>query len=356
MALAYHPSEFYTPPSTRYQGSKRRIIPWLHRNLSPLRFETVLDGFGGTGSVSYLLKAMGKKVTFNDIMQANLQSGIALIENSSDTLSADDIKFLMHRNGFEYRDFIEKTFDNYYFLKTENQWLDTVCRNIEMLSEIYEGSELRFKRAVAYHCLFQACLSKRPFNLFHRRNLNLRTAQVHRTFGNKNTWEKDFSSLFKMFHVELETKIFSNGKENRAVCKDIFSVANDYDLVYLDPPYIEGRNRKNQYSQNYHFLEGLAQYDKWGSLIDWSSVLRATIDAPTRWRDGEEEKNFDRVFKKFKDSMIVLSYGSPGMPPLSILKVLLSQYKRNVVLRRHSYNYALRKSKNRLYEILLIGT
>ena len=51
-------------PSTRYQGSKRRILPWLCKNIKDLEFDTVLDGFGGTGSVSYLFKLMGKQVTF----------------------------------------------------------------------------------------------------------------------------------------------------------------------------------------------------------------------------------------------------------------------------------------------------
>lgn len=65
-------------PSTRYQGSKRRILRWLYDNLNNLEFESVLDGFGGTGSVSYLFKLMQKKVTFNDVLLANYQSGIAL--------------------------------------------------------------------------------------------------------------------------------------------------------------------------------------------------------------------------------------------------------------------------------------
>ena len=100
-------------PTTRYQGSKRSILPWIYENLKSLPFETVLDGFGGTGSVSYLFKLMNKKVTFNDILPSNRMTGIALIENNSVTLDEDDLEFITHRNGFKYPNFIENTFKGY---------------------------------------------------------------------------------------------------------------------------------------------------------------------------------------------------------------------------------------------------
>jgi adenine-specific DNA methylase len=55
-------------PSTRYQGSKRKITPWIWAQLQELDFSSALDIFGGTASVSYLLKKMGKQVTYNDYL------------------------------------------------------------------------------------------------------------------------------------------------------------------------------------------------------------------------------------------------------------------------------------------------
>jgi hypothetical protein len=43
-------------PSTRYQGSKNKITDWIWEEIKDLNFQTVLDAFGGTGSVSHLLK------------------------------------------------------------------------------------------------------------------------------------------------------------------------------------------------------------------------------------------------------------------------------------------------------------
>ena len=53
-------------PPTRYQGSKRKLLGWIWEHVRDLPFGTALDAFGGTGSVSYLFKQNGKRVTYND--------------------------------------------------------------------------------------------------------------------------------------------------------------------------------------------------------------------------------------------------------------------------------------------------
>ncbi len=74
-------------PSTRYQGSKRKILPWIHSAIKELKFETALDAFGGSSSVSYLLKKMKKSVTYNDKLHFNYIIGKAIIENSNTILT-----------------------------------------------------------------------------------------------------------------------------------------------------------------------------------------------------------------------------------------------------------------------------
>lgn len=55
-------------PSTRYQGSKAKLMPWMWEHLKRLDFTTALDAFGGSGVVSYWLKRQGKQVTYNDYL------------------------------------------------------------------------------------------------------------------------------------------------------------------------------------------------------------------------------------------------------------------------------------------------
>lgn len=345
-------------PSTRYQGSKRSILPWLYENLKDLNFETVLDGFGGTASVSYLFKLMGKSVTFNDVLLSNYQTGVAVIENDFVQLEQPDIDFLVHNNGFKYPCFIEQTFKDIYYTEPENEWLDVVSFNIKMLSEKYSDHTLIQKRALAYHALFQACLCKRPFNLFHRKNLYLRTTDVKRSFGNKSTWEADFPSLFTRFACEVSNKVFSNGKNNKAIRKDIMEIENkDFDLVYLDPPYTRpDENHPKDYLSLYHFLEGLANYDNWAFRIDWTKPNRCFIKQKTKWEENSLEESFIRVFEKFSDSLIVISYGHPGTPSIDRIVQLLRRFKSEASVITKEYAYRLNRRNNRqMYEVLIVG-
>ncbi|MBA7524867.1 hypothetical protein ES705_17012 [subsurface metagenome] len=345
-------------PTTRYQGSKRSILPWIYKHLRRIKFKSVLDGFGGTASVSYLFKLMGKKVIFNDILQSNYLTGVALIENNSIKLDKTDIDFLLNENGFKYKKSIENTFKDIYYLDHENQFLDIIVVNIKMLTEKYQGQILRRKQALAYYLLFQACLCKRPFNLFHRKNLSLRTARVKRSFGNKKTWDTSFKKLFIKFNDEISRKIFSNKLKNRALCKDILKIENtDFDLVYLDPPYARRDEKKpKDYRSLYHFLEGLVDYDNWVNKIDWNTKNRCLIKGRNLWDINSIEKNFDILFKKFKNSIIVVSYGEPGNPSIARIEGILQQYKSKVKIVRKEYKYRLNsKNGHGLYEVLIIG-
>ena len=69
-------------PSTRYQGSKYKIIKWIDYYTKDLKFNSVLDAFGGTGCVGYMFKKNGKQVFYNDSLKFNYYIGLAIIENS----------------------------------------------------------------------------------------------------------------------------------------------------------------------------------------------------------------------------------------------------------------------------------
>lgn len=345
-------------PTTRYQGSKRRLLPWLYKNIKNLEFDTVLDGFGGTGSVSYLFKLMGKQVTFNDILLSNYQTGIAFIENDSVKLTQSDIEFLLHENGFEYPSFIQDTFKDIYYFDFENQWLDMVVFNIKKISRIYTREVLCKKQALAYHALFQACLSKRPFNLFHRKNLYFRKANIDRSFGNKRTWDTDFSTLFVKFAQEASSKVFLNEMKNKAICQDIMKMkCKNFDLIYLDPPYTRPNDKQQKdYYSLYHFLEGLVDYENWVHRIDWSKKNRGLIKKQTEWEKNSLLNNFKIIFKEFQDSIIVISYGNPGNPSIKKIKDILSRFKSKVSIFKKEYSYKLnRKNGKDMYEVLIIG-
>src|SRR5690606_25532811 len=108
--------------------------------------------------------------------------------------------------GIIYPDFIQRTFKDIYFTDEENAWLDRVVWNLNhLLTSPY-------KQALARFALFQACIIKRPYNLFHRANLYMRTAKVQRSFGNKTTWDTPFEIHFRNFINEANRAVFDNGQ------------------------------------------------------------------------------------------------------------------------------------------------
>jgi len=338
-------------PSTRYQGSKAKLVGWIMEQLAGLHFQTCLDAFGGTGAVAYALKQAGKSVTYNDLLHFNHEIGKALIENSRVQLAEADINAICQiQASRHYPDFIQRTFKDIYFTDAENHWLDCAITHIQQLPHPHQ-------KALAFFALAQACIVKRPYNLFHRKNLYIRFAKVERSFGNKTSWDKPFDVWFWVFAQEANAAVFDNGQVNRALCGDALAVAGDYDLVYLDPPYISGRGVGLDYRDFYHFLEGLTCYAEWHHHLDWRSKHHRLKREPNPWHDKHKIiEAFDALFARFQKSVLVVSYRSDGIPSETELIALLKRYKSKVqVARYENYQYALSKNTTSA-EILLIGT
>jgi len=135
--------ERFKYPSTRYSGSKRRLLDWIWEHVKDLKFDTVLDLFGGTGSVSLMFKRYGKRVFYNDLLKFNQLIGMAIIENKNIFVSDSDIeKILNFDNKRDYPDFIQKNFKDIFFLDHENEWLDKVTTNILSLKNRYKKALL----------------------------------------------------------------------------------------------------------------------------------------------------------------------------------------------------------------------
>ena len=336
-------------PSTRFQGSKLKIVDWIWEAIKDLNFNSALDAFGGTGSIGYMLKGKGKNVTYNDILKFNWYIGLALIKNDKVKLKDSDVDFLLAMHyEIKYPTFVFDTFKDIYFTDDENRWIDMVVTNINLLDNIY-------KKALAFFALCQACIIKRPFNLFHRKNLYLRFSDVERNFGNKATWDTPFEVHFLKFIAEANQAVFSNGQQNRALNLDSFDIEGEFDLVYIDTPYISKNGVGVDYFSFYHFLEGLINYSKWAEMIDHRTKHKKLKGNGSVWMNKNQiHSAFDLLFKKFQNSILVVSYRADGIPSIEALLNLLKKYKQNVnELKRKNYKYVL--STNHSEEVLLIG-
>jgi len=339
----------YKFPRTRYQGSKYKLQAWIKSHLETLDFDTALDAFSGTSSISYIMKEMNKTVHSNDILKFNYYIAKALIENSSEQITKDDFNNIIKKQeSYDYSSFIKDTFQDIYFLEEENEWLDIVIQNIHQLKN-------ENKKAMFLWALFQSCISKRPYNLFHRKNLYVRTSDVKRNFGNKTTWDKPFEEHFYKFIKEINSAIFDNKKKNKAYHSDIFELDIKTDLVYFDTPYIPQKGTLTHYRDFYHFLDGLTNYEDWHKEIDYNTKHRKLQSTYNIWEDKKNIINaFENLIKKFKNSIIVISYRSDGIPTIEEISDILKKYGKDVNIETIDYQYVLSKKQN-LKEVLIIG-
>ncbi len=338
-------------PTTRYQGSKRKILPWIYKCIKEIEFHTIIDAFGGSASFSYLAKAMGKGVIYNDLLKFNFLIGKSVIENNNVLVNNTELDYIFNNKTSENQyNFIQNNFRDVYFLDEENVWLDQAIQNIYTLNG--PANEIDYKRAILFNALFQSCLAKRPFNLFHRKNLYIRTADVKRNFGNKTTWEKSFENHMVSFVQQINKAVFDNNQNCLAINKSVFELDMlEADCVYLDPPYFNSRgtNETSNYYRCYHFLEGISQYETWGELINIESVNKGFKKelSINHFNKVDVESSFEELFNIFRKKTILLSYKSGGVPSIQWLENVLKKMGKGIITKTIAHTYALNRDRKK---------
>ena len=341
-------------PITRYYGSKRRVVEKIGAVLqeNQVEYETVLDLFGGTGIVSYYMAKSGKDVVYNDILSFNCEIAKALMQSPKGVFTeADALQLLRREPGREYQAIIEDAFDEIYYPREENRTIDTVIQNIALLEEE--------KKASAYYILFQSCMIKRPFNIFHRKNLNLRTGFTEARFGNKTTWEQSFESLFVKFARELNEFQFENLPQVEVINMSALQCDRHAELVYIDTPYFrERQSAAITYHNRYHFLEGLMHYEEIPDQINLEKVNREIRfgENPEFEKRSHYLTELNALLARHQQSTIAMSYTSAGFPSIEELCDVIGQYKNEVIVcNLGNHPFALNRNNNDRQEVLIIG-
>jgi adenine-specific DNA-methyltransferase len=346
------PDQIARFPSTRYYGSKRKLLVWMYGHLGPIRFNTVLDAFGGTGSVSLLFKAMHKSVTYHDALRFN-EDVARTVLGARPALTRPEVEAVL-RSVQPRAGTISEHFAGLFFPDDENAWLDGFAAWQRPLEEVPEAT------ALLRYLVYQGCLKKRPFNLFHRANLALRTTPgIKRSFGNAATWERSFEHHALQAYDELAKVLVATGVAPTILpAGDATSIPSGYDLVYIDPPYVgrEDRHNRDDYWRRYHFLEGLARYEEWAALIDHTSNIRL-FEPPSWFAEWGRRKTFrDRLFAFIdghRHSIVVLSYVCGAVPSEAEIMAHFEARFARISVHSAAHNHALSKTRKR--ELLFVG-
>jgi DNA adenine methylase len=272
--------------------------------------------------------------------------GKAMIENNSVVLSQEEAEALLQPHGRVDR-FVQTKFKGLYFTDDDNRLIDVLRANIKLL----RNPE---KRAIAMSALMRACLKKRPRGIF--------TYVGHRYDDGRKDLLMSFRDQFLEAVNLINGAVFNNGQKNQSRHGDAMTLRpRESGLVYIDPPYFSPYS-DNEYVRRYHFLEGLAR-DWEGVEIQEHTTTKKFKSYPTPFssRKGAADA-FDRLFKRFRDSVLVVSYSSNSQPTQDEMLTLLARYKAHVEVVPVNYKYSfgnqghkVGNNNNDVQEFLFVG-
>jgi DNA adenine methylase len=333
-------------PETKYMGSKQALLPFIAKHVGALRFDRALDAFSGSGCVAYALKQLGAEVHANDFLKFAFHIARGTVENNSILLTGTEVKKLLIRNP-NAGDFVQTTFGSRYFRPEDNRFLDNLWANMR---------ELRndAKRSLVLAAACRAAMKKRPRGIF--------------TFTGTKGWDGrrdlrlSMEEQFISAAAQFNAAVFSNKRRNKAHCNDIFDVdPKGYDLVYVDPPYVSHFSDCD-YTRRYHFVEGFCTYWKGVEILE-DTLTRKIRSYPTDFSSKVgAAAAFAKLFNHFRNSILVVSYSSNGIPSEGEMVKLLKEHKRKVEVHKapHKYshgnhNHKVGDNNNSVQEYLFIA-
>ena len=339
------PEQVSAYPPTRFMGSKSKLLAEIWSVASQFKVNTVVDLFSGSGIVGYMFKAQGKAVISNDYMAMSATFAKAMIENNSVTLSVEEAQELLVTKK-ETDHFVASTFKDLYYTDEENDLIDTLRTNIAEIKDQY-------KKAIAMSALIRACTKKRPRGIF--------TYTGHRYNDGRKDLQKTLAQQFIEAVDAINKAVFDNGQVNRCKQGDAMDLrVENADLVYIDPPYYSPLS-DNEYVRRYHFVEGLAR-DWEGVEIQQHTQTKKFKSYPTPFstRKGAADA-FDHLFRKFANSILLVSYSSNSLPTQDEMVAMMAKYKEHVEVIPVDYKYSFgnqnnaKTHRNTVQEYLFVG-
>lgn len=340
--IAKEPSDY---PTTRYMGSKTKLLGKIWSAASEFEFDTAVDLFAGSGVVSYMLKCHGKRVFSNDHMAMSGVFTRALVENSKSKLTPDDVSLLLKPSG-DIDDFVQRTFSGIYYNSEDEFVIDVLRTNLNKIDDVY-------KKAIGLAALVRACLKKRPRGIF--------TYTGDRYNDGRVDLKTSIADHFVAAVEIINCAIFDNGQNSVSSQIDAldFSIPA-HSLVYMDPPYWSPLS-DNEYVRRYHFVEGLSRDWQGVEIQEHTSTKKfKSYKTPFKTRAGTILA-FEELLDKCSSNPVVISYSSNSEPSLEEMTAIIKRHKKNldIVKIGHKYSFGNQKtaaSKNSVQEYLFIGS
>jgi len=297
-----------------YIGSKKSLLSFLEVPLKSLMTKDTifLDGFAGTGIVGSHFHNMYNNITI-----------------------ANDLEYYSHIINYAtlcvaYSDKLEKVINKINISLKTPQTIDAYNLIANNYSPKGDEERMFWTEENAVKCDYTRYLIDRMIEMkeidiyeykFIVASLLLAMDKVANTASVYGAFLKKFkqSALKSLVIVPIHTNRKLN-KLNKVYNVDINSdeiLNNNYDIVYLDPPYNE-----RQYSSNYHPLNYIAHYDKLLEIYGKTGLIK-NYNKSQYCNKKSALDNLTNLVHNLKTKHILLSYNNEGIMDIIKVKELL---------------------------------
>jgi adenine-specific DNA-methyltransferase len=311
---------------TNYIGSKQKLVDWIWKN-TPAGTSSALDGFSGSAVVAYMYKTKGLRVVANDRLRLCHHTARAIVENTSETLSSEEIDALVADNP-KAGTFVREHFDGLFFEPGVHAVIDQVRASVEALSG--------FKKDIALFALAKTCMSG-GFGHFTSTGDS----------GKRKGGPDEFRAKLRSNAEKINALVFDNGEKCEANRREIAELLPEVqvDLAYFDPPYATEFSTTN-YEKAYHFVEGLMTNWEGLSLIPGSKTRSYETDHQTVTK-GNARAFFEGFLARAAHiSSWLISYRDKAYPTDEEMKGLISAQGKEPRLETHDHHYMVGGSRS----------
>ncbi len=356
---------FLTDQLITYIGNKRALLSFIGQavelvksQLNQERLHT-MDMFSGSGIVGRFLKAHSKTLTVNDMEQYTRTINQCYLANSSEvdeaTLRAlhEEVtsQTLRRVNGTERAGFITELYapketeriqkgERCFYTTHNARYIDFARMTIE------ERVPAALRPFFVAPLLSQASVHANTAGIFKGFYKNSATGIGQFGGNGRNALSRICSDIVLPFPVLSRfccpVRIFQSDANALSVSKELYDglPENEFDLVYMDPPY-----NQHPYGSNYFMLNLITTYER----PDSNTISRVS-GIPRGWNRSAynkkllAEETFRELVQSVRTKFLVISFNNEGFIKRERMEALLAEFGTVSVLEA-GYN-AFRGSRN----------
>lgn len=286
LALGFLPNEKrFSLKSRRFLGNKYKLLEFIDEiiknNIGD--FNSFADVFAGTGVVGEFFNNGQRKIISNDLLKSNYVPLLSfLVPTSIDWKVLNQKINYLNQLVVHEKNYFSNNFGDSYFTNQNAMKIGKVREEIDNISEDKQEKSLLLT------------------------SLIYAVDKVANTVGHYDAYRKNLDTV-KVLSLAIPDVKTQNNENNQVFNMDANKLISkiECDILYLDPPY-----NSRQYSDTYHLLENLVEWEKPEVFGIAKKMDRRALKSQYCLKTASEA--FKDLIANARAKHILLSYNNTG--------------------------------------------